>query len=274
MPQQEKLCADFPMPLPHAQVVAHERPDLQEQASTLVQQLASYTITLKELEDSLLLRLGNAQVHPHHAHGNATLQAQLVFACVRCFQPNVRFVFQGDILEDIPLIENLEGTKRTALDVNEKIAQAKLTEVGSSVSVCGDCFRDPECRHVKRAIACCGHEVADECAELAFCLQVSIAKARDVYRPVAVRGALLYFLIDSLQCLDRVYHFSMANFVYIFQRGGPSTPDTNPGCNWNVQCNWKFQHEPTQSLWLQHARLGSTQLNRWMAGIELWFCLC
>lgn len=45
-----------------ALVVNHERPDLQEQAAQLVSQLGQYTITLKELEDSLLARLANAQV--------------------------------------------------------------------------------------------------------------------------------------------------------------------------------------------------------------------
>ena len=42
--------------------MAHERPDLQEQAATLVRQLASYTITLTELEDNLLRRLAASQV--------------------------------------------------------------------------------------------------------------------------------------------------------------------------------------------------------------------
>lgn len=45
-----------------AQVVDHERPDLQEQARSLVRQLGEYTITLKELEDNLLMRLANSQV--------------------------------------------------------------------------------------------------------------------------------------------------------------------------------------------------------------------
>ncbi len=45
------------------QVVAHERPDLQEQAASLSTQLASYTITLKELEDNLLQRLAASQVY-------------------------------------------------------------------------------------------------------------------------------------------------------------------------------------------------------------------
>ena len=47
-----------------AQVVDHERPDLQEQARSLVRQLGEYTISLKELEDNLLQRLANSQVRP------------------------------------------------------------------------------------------------------------------------------------------------------------------------------------------------------------------
>jgi dynein heavy chain, axonemal len=65
-----------------ALVVEHERPDLQEQAQNLVKQLGEFTITLKSLEDNLLTRLANSQ---------------------------------GDILEDIKLIENLEETKHTAV---------------------------------------------------------------------------------------------------------------------------------------------------------------
>jgi dynein heavy chain, axonemal len=65
-----------------AQVVEHERPDLQEKAQALVKQLGEFTITLVGLENNLLTRLANAQ---------------------------------GDILEDIELIENLEETKRTAV---------------------------------------------------------------------------------------------------------------------------------------------------------------
>jgi hypothetical protein len=36
---------------------------------------------------------------------------------------------QGDILEDIELIENLEQTKRTAVDIEEKVKLARQTEV-------------------------------------------------------------------------------------------------------------------------------------------------
>ncbi len=37
---------------------------------------------------------------------------------------------------------------------------------------------------------------------------------------MAARGALMYFLIDSLPSLDRTYYFSMATFVAILQKGG------------------------------------------------------
>ena len=41
---------------------------------------------------------------------------------------------------------------------------------------------------------------------------------------MAANGALLYFLINNLHELDRVYHFSMANFVAILGKGGPAPP--------------------------------------------------
>ena len=85
-------------------------------------------------------------------------------------------ILQGDILEDIALIENLEETKRTAMDIAEKVTQAQDTG-----------FR--------------------------------LSKAREVYRPVAARGALVYFLVDALSALDRVYHYTMATFVAIMLKG-------------------------------------------------------
>lgn len=88
---------------------------------------------------------------------------------------------QGNILENIELIENLEETKRTAVEIEEKVKLAKQTEI-------------------------------------------QIAKAREVYRPVATRGSLVYFLIDNLNALDRVYHYSMANFVYVLKKGMDVTP--------------------------------------------------
>eukprot|EP00976_Prorocentrum_cordatum_P058658 1173346-Prorocentrum_minimum.AAC.1 len=131
-----------------ALVVGKERPDLQEQAAGLVRQLSEFTIQLAGLEDNLLFRLANSQ---------------------------------GDILEDIELIENLEETKRTSTEIAKKVIVAKETEI-------------------------------------------SINLAREIYRPVASRGSLVYFLIDNLNVLDRVYNYSMANYVYILQKGMDFTP--------------------------------------------------
>lgn len=55
---------------------------------------------------------------------------------------------QGDILEDIELIENLEETKRTAVAIEEKVAQAKVTEVSISAA-----------REVYRPVAARGSQV-------------------------------------------------------------------------------------------------------------------
>ena len=131
-----------------ALVVGKERPDLQEEASNLVKQLSEFTITLKQLEDSLLEKLSNSK---------------------------------GDILEDIELIENLEETKRTASDIAEKVILAKETEANINAN-------------------------------------------RELYRPVAAIGALMYFWLDNLNVLDRVYQYSMANFVYVLSKAIDTTP--------------------------------------------------
>jgi len=57
-------------------------------------------------------------------------------------------VLQGDILEDIELIENLEETKRTAVEIEEKVTQAKATEISISAA-----------REVYRPVAARGSQV-------------------------------------------------------------------------------------------------------------------
>ena len=46
-------------------------------------------------------------------------------------------VLQGDILEDIPLIENLEETKRTAVQIAEQVKAAKVGGQGVVLRVLG-----------------------------------------------------------------------------------------------------------------------------------------
>ena len=77
-----------------AEVVKADRPDLEEQKAELTRQQNEYKILLKSLEDDLLMRLSSA----------------------------------GDnILSDSALVENLEHTKKTAAEIEIKVAEAKKT---------------------------------------------------------------------------------------------------------------------------------------------------
>ena len=79
-----------------ADVVRKERPDLEETKANLTQQMNQFTIKIKELEDALLARLSAAG---------------------------------GNFLGDYALVENLENTKRTAAEIEVKVAEGKTTEV-------------------------------------------------------------------------------------------------------------------------------------------------
>ena len=63
--------------------------------SELTRQQNEFKIKLKELEDSLLSRLSSAG---------------------------------GNFLGDTALVENLETTKKTAIDIEKKVSEAKITE--------------------------------------------------------------------------------------------------------------------------------------------------
>ncbi|XP_070790567.1 dynein axonemal heavy chain 9 [Pituophis catenifer annectens] len=78
-----------------AAVVSMERPDLEELKSDLTKQQNGYKITLKTLEDNLLSRLSSAS---------------------------------GNFLADTALVENLEVTKQTAAEIEDKVQESKITE--------------------------------------------------------------------------------------------------------------------------------------------------
>eukprot|EP00656_Telonema_subtile_P018040 TRINITY_DN1972_c0_g1_i10.p1 TRINITY_DN1972_c0_g1~~TRINITY_DN1972_c0_g1_i10.p1 ORF type:complete len:4525 (-),score=1414.93 TRINITY_DN1972_c0_g1_i10:97-13671(-) len=84
-----------------AVVVQFERPDLEESMQGLVRQSNEFTQLLKELADSLLFKLSNAE---------------------------------GNLIEDIELIEGLEKTKATSVEVSEKQVEGakKEAEIGIS----------------------------------------------------------------------------------------------------------------------------------------------
>ncbi|KAK3861449.1 hypothetical protein Pcinc_032598 [Petrolisthes cinctipes] len=79
-----------------AEVVKAERPDLEELKYNLTKQQNDFKIQLKHLEDDLLSRLSSAA---------------------------------GNFLGDTALVENLEHTKATAQEIQEKVAEARVTSV-------------------------------------------------------------------------------------------------------------------------------------------------
>merc|ERR1711881_516915 len=125
-----------------AEVVNAERPDLEELKADLTLQQNDFKITLKRLEDSLLSRLSAAS---------------------------------GNFLGDTALVENLETTKKTAAEIEVKVAEAKITEV-------------------------------------------KINEAREGYRPVALRAALLYFILNDLNIIHPIYQFSLKAFNVVFSK--------------------------------------------------------
>merc|ERR1711871_1315183 len=78
-----------------ALTVLKERPDLAKRSEELVSQASSFLVKMKELEDDILYRLAHAE---------------------------------GDLTEDVELIEGLEDTKRISLDIEKKSAQGKIIQ--------------------------------------------------------------------------------------------------------------------------------------------------
>ncbi|KNC98870.1 uncharacterized protein SPPG_09316 [Spizellomyces punctatus DAOM BR117] len=124
-----------------ADVVNVERPDLEKTKAELTKQQNEFKIKLTELEDALLSRLSAAQ---------------------------------GNFLGDTALVENLEITKSTATDIEQKVEEAKKTEK-------------------------------------------KINETRELYRPVAGRSSLLYFLLNDLWQIHPMYQYSLNAYKVVFQ---------------------------------------------------------
>jgi dynein heavy chain len=84
-----------------ALVVNKERPDLEETKTELIVQNNEFTIKLKELEDTLLYKLATAE---------------------------------GDLTEDVVLIESLEEAKAVADEISIKVKESQETEIRINVA--------------------------------------------------------------------------------------------------------------------------------------------
>jgi len=121
-------------------VVAHERPDLEEQYAALVDSMSENAQLIVQLEDSLLRELSSSK---------------------------------GNILDNAELIATLDETKTKAVEIQGKLEESKFTK--------------------------------DE-----------ISKAREVYKPVAKRGSILYFAMADLSMIMSIYETSLDSFLIVF----------------------------------------------------------
>lgn len=124
-----------------ADVVNIERSDLEQTKAELTKQQNEFKIKLTELEDALLSRLSTAQ---------------------------------GNFLGDTALVENLETTKSTATDIEQRVEEAKHTEK-------------------------------------------KINETREMYRPVAARSSLIYFLLNELWQIHPMYQYSLNSYKVVFK---------------------------------------------------------
>ncbi|KZC13452.1 Dynein heavy chain 10, axonemal [Dufourea novaeangliae] len=121
-------------------VVRTERPDVEEQRERLIVETSENKNLLKQLEDSLLREIASNQ---------------------------------GNMLDNLDLVETLESTKSSADDVMRKLYLGEVT-------------------------------AAD------------VNKLRDGYRPVAKRGAILFFVLADMATVNSMYQYSLISYVEVF----------------------------------------------------------
>lgn len=121
-------------------VVRTERPDVEAQRETLIAETSENKNLLQQLEDSLLIEISTNQ---------------------------------GNMLDNMELIETLDHTKSSAHDAMTKLYLAQVT-------------------------------AAD------------VNKLRDGYRPVAKRGAILFFVLADMAMVNSMYQYSLISYVKVF----------------------------------------------------------
>ena len=140
----------------------------------LTHQQNEFKIKLKELEDSLLSRLSYAG---------------------------------GNFLGDTALVENLETTKKTAKEIEEKVITFFFVFFFFSIS-----FLSLSLSAIFVFVCVCGSiyvfVTIPQVAE-ANVTEKKINEAREHYRPAAARASLLYFILNDLNKINPLYQFSL-----------------------------------------------------------------
>lgn len=169
-----------------------------------------------EYDDNFRLYIQTKMPNPHYS---PEIQAQTTL---------INFTVTIDGLEDqlLALVvseerPDLEELKASLMrQQNEfKITLQQLEEdlLRRLSSAQGDILGDTELIENLEKTKATASEISEKVKE-AKVTEAEINQAREQYRPVAARAAMLYFLLNSLNVIDHFYQFSLSAFITVFYR--------------------------------------------------------
>ncbi|CAM9185724.1 unnamed protein product, partial [Choristocarpus tenellus] len=119
------------------------------------------------------------------------------------------------------LITSIAADQKQLLDIEDKIL-GMLNDAGSGINILDDEILIGTLSQSKVT----SRAIVERLAE-SKSTQCEIMESRDRYRPVAVRGSLLYFTVEDLSRIDVMYQYSLQYFQLLF--ANCITETTDPG---------------------------------------------
>ncbi|KAG1666392.1 hypothetical protein FOA52_006501 [Chlamydomonas sp. UWO 241] len=108
------------------------------------------------------------------------------------------------------LVVSISNDKRSLQDLEDKILKLLRESTGN---ILDDEVLINTLNNSKATSATIAARVAE-----AEQTEIEINEARDVYRPVPIRGSLLYFVVADLAAVDPMYQYSLSYFTSLFNR--------------------------------------------------------
>ena len=181
------------------QVVAEERPDLEEAKNQLIVSNAKMHQELKDIEDQILYRLSSSEGNP---------------------------------VDDMELIKVLEASKMKAAEI--QVHNCPRTPARLSPPAPGLPTSPPSSAYLTSSLLL--HPQAK--VRIAEQTEKDIDLTRMEYVPVAVRTQILFFCVSDLANVDPMYQYSLEWFLNIFLSGiANSERAGNPGTDAHVDPN-------------------------------------
>lgn len=189
------------------QVVAEERPDLEEAKNQLIVSNAKMRQELKDIEDQILYRLSSSEGNP---------------------------------VDDMELIKVLEASKMKAAEIqvhNYPPAPARLSPPAPGLPTSPP---SSACCSLPAYLGLTSSPLLHPQAKVRIAEQTEkdIDLTRMEYIPVAVRTQILFFCVSDLASVDPMYQYSLEWFLNIFLSGiANSERAGNPGTDAHVDPN-------------------------------------